>query len=546
MRHFLAILWLLLAGLALPAQQTVGLFQTSPGLEDGYILFSPMVSLHSFLIDRCGREVNRWTSQYYPGLATYLLPDGSLMRAGRVGNPVFNGGGSGGIIEHYDWDGNKIWEYTHSNSDHHQHHDFYPLPNGNVLILAWEYHSGSEALALGRDANITGAELWAEQIIEVRPILPDTGEIVWEWHLWDHLVQDRNISYPNYGIVANFPGRLDINYRNALSGNPPASPDWIHANSIAYNADLDQIVVNSRNLSESWIIDHSTTTQQASTSTGGNAGKGGDFLYRWGNPAAYDRGVQGDQQLYSAHSTHWIPDSLPGGNRLLIFNNGVNRPGGSYSTVLEIEPPMNVQGEYILNAGQPFGPTLPNWEYIPTPLNSIYSATVSGAQRLADGHTLICQGAQGHILEVDNAGQIYWDYVNPIGTTGPTQQGNQPTGISIFRAGFYAPDYAGFVGHDLTPGDPLEIDPLPLPTPCLPSAAAEPATKGLDCWPNPTTDILHIRTSEPQAIILFDIWGRALKQWKVEAGETQIDLIGLTNGTYIMRAGKERLRVVKH
>lgn len=58
-------------------------------------------------------------------------------------------------------------------------------------------------------------------------------------------------------------------------------------NGIDYNPVLDQIALSTHNLNEWYIIDHSTTTAEAATSSGGNSGKGGDLLYRWGNPAAY-------------------------------------------------------------------------------------------------------------------------------------------------------------------------------------------------------------------------------------------------------------------
>ena len=60
---------------------------------------------------------------------------------------------------------------------------------------------------------------------------------------------------------------------------------------------LDQIVLSNHNLSEIWIIDHSTTTLEAASHSGGNSGKGGDLLYRWGNPQAYDQGTGADQLL---------------------------------------------------------------------------------------------------------------------------------------------------------------------------------------------------------------------------------------------------------
>ena len=119
--------------------QTVGLFQYEPGSYDGYTLFSP--SEETFLIDNCGRIVNSWSSNYTPGNSVYLLEDGSILRTCRMQSTVFSGGGIGGRVEKTDWDNNLIWSYDFSNSSYHQHHDIEPMPNGNILVLCWEYKS---------------------------------------------------------------------------------------------------------------------------------------------------------------------------------------------------------------------------------------------------------------------------------------------------------------------------------------------------------------------------------------------------------------------
>ena len=131
--------------------QTVGLFQYDEGSYDGYTLFSP--NNNTYLIDNCGRLIHSWESTYNPGNSVYLLENGDLLRTCKISNSIFSGGGSGGRIERRDWNNNLLWSYDFSNTTYHQHHDIEPMPNGNILILCWEYKSLIDAILSGRDPS---------------------------------------------------------------------------------------------------------------------------------------------------------------------------------------------------------------------------------------------------------------------------------------------------------------------------------------------------------------------------------------------------------
>ena len=125
-------------------------------------------------------------------------------------------------------------------------------------------------------------------------------------------------------------------------------------NAIHYIEELDQIVITSRRANEIFIIDHSTTIDEAAGHTGGIYGQGGDFLYRWGNSANYGRGNSEDQVLFAPHSANWIQSGYFGERNILIYNNGVNQPGDDFSSVIEIELPINPEGSYDIEPFEAF------------------------------------------------------------------------------------------------------------------------------------------------------------------------------------------------
>ncbi len=435
--------------------QTVGIFNNDSLSLNGYTLFPPANNEMTYLIDNCGFTINSWQSQFDPGMSAYLLENGNMLRAARI-NSNFNSGGTGGRIELFDWEGEIIWAYNYSSLTYHQHHDIEPLPNGNILILAWDRKTLNEAIEAGRDPNtMTGNSLWSEKVVEIEKIGDSEMNVVWQWFLWDHLVQDFNDTLPNYGAVADHPELINLNF---VEGGTNA--DWIHANAIDYNPELDQIIISSRNFNEFWVIDHSTTTSEAAGHFGGNSGKGGDILYRWGNPQTYDRGTNDSRQLFSQHDVHWIEAGKPDAGKIMVFNNGQGRPGPDFSSIDVIDPPIENDGNYAIEGMNPFGPTDLFWTYFSDPLSDFFSSRISGAQRLINGNTLICEGRGGHFFEITDDGQIVWEYVSPVDNFGPVSQGDNPNANDVFRATRYGIDYTAFEGKDLSPGLPIEFNPM--------------------------------------------------------------------------------------
>lgn len=355
-----------------------------------YTLYSLQGSNSAVLLDTNGTTYKTWTFSSAPtGYAFYLTPGGDIWRAVTKTGNSFTGGGITGRLTKNSYSGTLLWDFTYSTTSYCSHHDFYPMQNGNVLIIAYERKSAAEATAAGCSQSI---EIWSEKIVEVQPTGATTGTIVWEWHLWDHLVQNYDPTKANYQTsIVNNPQLLNINYQT--------EKDWVHMNGIDYNPVLDQIAVSSRHLNEIWVIDHSTTTAEAAGHTGGLAGKGGDILYRWGNPLAYQ--AAGTKIFNVVHDAHWIPEGSPNAGRLVGFNNkGVSI---NQSSIDQIVPPLN-EYNYDIVLGNAYQPSTYTYRLN---CNGV-SQGQSNSEQLPNGNNLVCMANSGLIYETDPQGTTIW------------------------------------------------------------------------------------------------------------------------------------------
>lgn len=534
MKLYFTFIFIILSA-SLQGQNTVGTIKNNVGSYNGYTLLAPLTSNETYLINNCGEILNQWSSDYFPGNSVYLLENGNLLRAGRGPTPSINFGGVGGKIQLFNWEGVLLWEYTHSSATFVQHHDIYPLPNGNILMLSAEVISGLEALSEGRNPSfsITG-EVYNEQILELKPVGTDQATIVWSWNVKDHLIQDFDATKNNFGDVGENPQRLDFNYVNS----PAPGANWLHVNSIQYNESLDQIILSSRILSEIYIIDHSTTSEESASSAGGTYGKGGDFLYRWGNPEAYRHGTSDDRTLFGQHYPHFIPQGLTDEGKIMIFNNS---PPSTFSSVDIIDPATTSPGVYSYDSATGYGPSSAEWQYSATEDINFSSPILSSGQRLPNGNTLICDGNSGHIYEIDTNNTIVWDYVNPDTAAGIVTQGNTPTQNAAFRALKYAPDFPGFSGRDLTPGEPIELNPDL--SGCENLSVNDYNLTDLKLYPNPTSNIVNVRSKFPiEKIELYNTLGALVK---VVFNAKSIELNTVESGIYFMTVHSHDAKIIK-
>lgn len=463
-----------------PAQPR-GLRLNTGEAEPGYVIYAPLLSDTTYLVDANGAVVHTWKSDYSPSGTVYLLDNGNLLRGAREPKiEFFRGGGQGGRIQEFSWDGKLLWDWKYADTNHLLHHDIAPLPNGNLLAIAWEAKSAKEANRVGRRPDLTPqAGLWPDKIIEIEPQRPTGARIVWEWHMWDHLIQNYDAEKAGYGVPSEHPELIDINgdgeppkmdpaelARLKALGYVPAdtkqndvSSDLLHINAVSYNAELDQIALSTPRFNEIWIIDHSTTTAEAAGHSGGRWKKGGDLLYRWGNPRTYGRGSKEDQTLFGQHDIRWIDQGFPSAGHLMVFNNNAQGPGGPHSAVLELLPPTHSDGSYIVPDKGPFGPAEPVWKYEAPDKRSFHSGFISGARRLPGGNTLICSGADGRIFEVTKDGKIVWEFWDPYSGQVRAADGGQPQPVgentyAVFRAAKISPQHPALRGRGLRPVEP--------------------------------------------------------------------------------------------
>lgn len=424
---FMSFLVVALTNAQLP---TVGLQLSEYNVFDGYTLFSPEGNHNVYLINNCGEKINEWTFNELPQNTCYLLENGTLLRAGIDS------------LQIRDWNNNVLWTYATTANGIRQHHDIEPLPNGNILCICRDVYSKPVIVEHGRDPSKVLFNFRLEKVVELQPVGSSDVNIVWEWKFFDHLIQDFDSTKLNYGNVADHPELLDLNFDNG------SNLDYIHLNAIDYNAELDQIMITSRNMSELYIIDHSTTTAEAAGHSGGNSGKGGDFLWRWGNPQVYRQGSSYDQKIFYPHDGKWIEPNYLDEGKISVFNNDGDG-SGLFSSIHIITPEFT--GNSYAKELNLFKPLDFEWTWSGDLLDkTVDELNKSGTHALPNGNFIICESSRGRISEINKKGDHLWSYVNPEGSV-VFMQYTQPYDNTIFRAEKYPPDYPGFSGQSMMP-----------------------------------------------------------------------------------------------
>ena len=475
---------------------TVGLLYHDNTASDAFTLFTPQQNNETYLVNNCGEKVHQWSFTELPGATCYCLPMAICCELGKT-------------IETRDWHNEVIWSYATTANGIMQHHDICPLPNGNVLCLATDVYTLSQATAEGRNPAITGATLRLEKIVELHPTGLNSATVVWEWKFKDHLIQDYDATKLNYGVVADHSELLNLNYSNNNA------VDYIHTNSIDYNAALDQILISGRHLSEIFIIDHSTTTAEAASHSGGNSNHGGDFLWRWGNPQVYGQGIAADRKLFLQHDATWVESGYLDDGKITVFNNGDPSSTQTFTSVDMLKPEI-IAGVYT-KANNKFNPANYDWSWNGSILGTTVNEPImSGVEALPNGSVIISETSIGRISEITKAGTLLWSYRNPTGgivgsnVTISPQFSNPAGSNSFFRAEKYPANYIGFTGHDLTSATGIIEDQNSLSAACATALGNnESATQNIFVF-NPVFNhtIQFSKSITTDSVTIYDTNGR--------------------------------------
>jgi len=357
-----------------------------------YTLIAPQGSATVKLIDLEGNTFKTWNLSGNNGYTCVLTPDRCIVRL--VGG---TGGNAGSRVEKIDWDGNVVWRYTIA-----AHHDICVLPNGNVLATVATSATSSELSEVGFTGGTTTVanSVKYDKIVEIDGV---NQEIVWEWRFIDHLVQNVKSSASNYGEPSDNPQRFNIQIRGDNGYN-----DWQHMNGLDYYPQRDQIVFSCKYLKEIFVIDHSTTTAEAKTSSGGLSGKGGDFLYRWGYPSNYGKTVTSTNTFGTIHNASWVlgetylaQDVYPSDDYYHVYAGQISVFSNTNTAGMTIFPPY-IEDSFLFDytSGSTYGPTSYN-----TKLSvGGRSTNMGSAQALPNGNMIVYRGSESTFYELNSSG----------------------------------------------------------------------------------------------------------------------------------------------
>jgi arylsulfotransferase ASST len=370
---------------------------------NGYTVLSPLGTQAVLVIDMNGTEVKRWDGfNNSAGGPARVFPGGVVVAASGAHPPHQE---SLELIQR-DFKGDVLWRFSRNEtittregstiSSARQHHDWQreSFPAGYYSPDSTPTTESGLTLILTHtnrlQPKVADVQLEDDRLIEVSW----TGDTLWEWVASDHIDE--------LGFAADARQAIRAASKvNAARG----SFDWLHINSATYVGPNQWFDQGDRRFAPNNVI---ISSREASLLA--IVGRDGSIVWRLGPDFRESKELRAIRQIIGQHHAHLVPKGLPGAGNLLVFDNGgasgygfanPNAPQGvgafarATSRVLEINP---VTLELVWSYSNP----------------RFFSTNISGAQRLANGNTLITAGAGGRMFEVTREGAIVWEYMYPL------------------------------------------------------------------------------------------------------------------------------------
>lgn len=368
----------------------------------GFTVLSTLDTPAVLVIDMNGRVVKRWDGfSVSAGGPARVLPGGVLIAP----TGAFPGHQEATALVAADFDGRELWRFDRAEQiaidgesrwSARQHHDWqsadfpagYYSPSftprargGTTLVLAHTSHA---------EPAVANVLLEDDRLIEIDA----TGKITWEWRAADH-IDELGFDAPARAAIARLGTRDGYDWLHVNSARYLGPNTWHETGDARFHP--DNVIISSRSASVVAIV-----------------ARDGAVVWRLGPDSRASPELRAIGQVIGQHDAHLIPPGLPGAGNLLLFDNGgasglgdpsaISAQGNAIyqratSRVLEIDP---VSLAVV-------------WSYAAP---NFFSTNISGAQRLANGNTLITEGAPGRVFEVTPAKDIVWEFVNPPGEGG--------------------------------------------------------------------------------------------------------------------------------
>ena len=452
-----AVTAVILAVLSAVGQAGPSVFPTGTTIYDparawsGFTVLSPLQGQSVVVIDMNGKVVKQWDGfNNSAGGPARVLPNGDVIAP----NGARQGRQESVELVQRDFDGKTIWSFDRNEElptndgktiwSLRQHHDWQreDFPAGYYSPESTPARSGANTLVLThtdrRVPAIAGDVLLGDdRIIELSP----TGQVLWQWSAGDHIDElgfdatarasirgaraggargdGPGAAGGGRGAAAPAGGRGDGARAGGARGDgaragggprgggPAAGPpafDWLHINSATYVGPNRWFDAGDRRFAPNNVI---ISSREASLLA--IVARDGSVVWRLGPNFLESDALRAIGQIIGQHHAHLIPKGLPGAGNLLVFDNGgasgYGPPSGMAprgtavfarpsSRVLEIDP-VSLKLVWSYTAGAQF-----------------FSSNISGMQRLANGNTLITEGAGGRVFEVTNDRQIVWEWMN--------------------------------------------------------------------------------------------------------------------------------------